>query len=68
MSLHHLGFTLHVIGELVIAYAVIRMHAHVSREHRIDKIVISSIKQEKGITLFGMLLIILGYALQIPFK
>ena len=68
MDIDFLGFSLQVIGEILIAVAVLRMHGKLSEEHRIDKKVISTIHQEKRITYLAVLLIVAGYVLQIPFK
>lgn len=68
MDIDFLGFSLQVLGEILIAIAVLRMHGKLSEEHRIDKKVISTIHQEKRITYLAILLILVGYVLQIPFK
>ncbi len=68
MDIDFIGFSLQVFGEILIAIAVLRMHGKLSEEHRIDKKVISTIHQEKRITYLAILLILVGYILQIPFK
>jgi hypothetical protein len=63
-----IGFSIDVIGKLLIAYAVIRIHSKVSQEHKIDRKVLMTIKQERMLTYAGVLLIVSGYLMQLPHK
>lgn len=66
MDYSFLGHTLQVAGEILIAIAVLRMHGKLSKEHRIDKKVLSSIHQEKILSYLAIALIVVGYILQLP--
>lgn len=65
-SLETIGFTIQTIGEVLIAVAVLRMHGKLSKEHKIDKKVITTIHQEKIISYLAIALIVLGFVLQLP--
>ena len=62
------GFTLDVIGKVMIAYMAIVVHHRFRKEHKIDKAVFQSMRNEQIIGVVGIGLIILGYLLQIPSK
>ena len=53
--------TLEFIGTILIGIAVPRVHTKVSKEHRIDKKVLRSIKRERSWTIVGIMLITVGF-------
>ncbi len=59
------GLTLGMIGKVLLGVAVIRVHAHVSNEHKIDRDVIRAISREKITSIKAILLIISGYILEV---
>lgn len=59
--------TLGVIGSTMVVLAVLHMHHSLVQEHRIDKKVILSYKQERWLTFLGLLLIVCGYAMEAYF-
>lgn len=65
MSLSLIGFLTTTVGELVIGYSVLRVHSSLEREKQVDEKVLTEVKKEKGVTLIGMILIVLGFALQL---
>lgn len=67
MNLLLWGLTLGTIGKLVLGMAVLRVHIWILREHKIDGIVLKSIKREQLVTLIGLSLIAIGYLLEILF-
>ncbi len=67
MNLLLLGLTLGTVGKLVLGVAVLRVHVHILKEHKIDGIVLQSMKREQFVTIIGLLLIVLGYALEVFF-
>lgn len=67
MNLLLWGITLGTIGKLVLGIAVLRVHVYILREHKIDNVVLNALKREQYVTLFGLLLIIVGYFLEIYF-
>jgi len=68
MNLIFIGFTLDVIGKIMVAFTAIMVHHRMLNEHKIDKIVFRSMKQEQMIGLLGIIFIVVGYIMQIPSK
>lgn len=52
----------------MIGYTVIKVHGRVAKEHKIDNPVISEMSRERKIAISGIVLIILGFILQLPEK
>jgi hypothetical protein len=67
MNLLLWGLALGTVGKLILGIAVLRVHMHILREHRIDGIVLAVLKREQYVTLFGLALIIIGFALEVMF-
>ena len=67
MNLLLLGLTLSTIGKLVLGWAVLRVHMYMYRERDIDGVVLRAIKREEYITLAALILIVIGYVLEILF-
>lgn len=65
MTLPAFGFILTTLGELLIGYSILKVHLGVRRERKIDKSVVSEISNEIWLTLLGMILIIIGFFLQL---
>jgi hypothetical protein len=61
------GLTLGVIGKVLIAVGILRVHYVMALEHRIDEKVISSFALEKTFTIIGIFLLFLGYFLEMYF-
>jgi len=61
------GMTLGVIGSTTVVLAVLHMHHSLVQEHKIDKKVILSYRQERWLTFVGLFLIIIGYGLEVYF-
>lgn len=55
--------TLEFLGTLLIGLAVLKVHARIRVEHKIDKSVRKIIKKERTITILGLILITLGFIL-----
>jgi uncharacterized membrane protein len=68
MSISFIGFTLDVLGKLLVAYTTIRVHHRFRMEHKIDKRVFTAMRLEQTLGFIGIALIILGYFLQLPSK
>lgn len=62
-----LSHTLDVIGKVLISYTVISVHYRFRKEHKIDEAVFSQMKREQVIGIIGIILIIVGYLLKLPF-
>jgi len=67
MSLLFWGMTFGALGKILVILAVLHMHHSLIREHRIDKKVLLSYQQERLITFVGLILIVLGYILEVYF-
>jgi len=67
MNLLFWGLTLGVIGKVLVVLAVLHMHHSIVREHRIDKAVIFTYRQERIITFLGLILIVAGYIMEVYF-
>ncbi|MBI4114490.1 MAG: hypothetical protein HY445_01455 [Candidatus Niyogibacteria bacterium] len=68
MNLEFIGFTLDVIGTIMIAYTAIKVHHRFWEEHKVDELVFKAMKREQIIGIAGIILIIIGFLLQIPSK
>lgn len=67
MNLLLLGLTVGTLGKLIVGIGVLRVHVHILHEHKIDAVVLKSLKIEQFVTLFGLALIVLGYILEVYF-
>ena len=67
MNLLLWGLTVGVVGKLVLGIAVLRVHAGIVHEHKIDNAVIKSMKRERWVTILGVVLIVAGYFMEITF-
>ncbi len=67
MALFYIALGIGTLGKIVLGFAVWRVHAHILEEHRIDKVVLQSIRRERYVTLFGIALIVVGFILEIVF-
>jgi len=63
-----LGFTLETVGKILIAYTAIAVHRRFWKEHKIDDKVFASMKIEQVLGIIGIVFIVAGYFLQVPFK
>ena len=63
-----IGFTIGIIGEVMIGYTAIAVHNRFWKEHKIDETVFKEMKKEQIIGIVGIILIIVGFFLQIPGK
>lgn len=68
MTLFFFGFSLLTLGEIMIGYTVIRVHARVAQEQKIDAQVISDMSKERKIALLGIIFIVIGFIMQLPEK
>ena len=63
-----IGFTLDIIGKVMIAFTALMVHYRFSKEHKIDEKVFAIMQREKIIGVFGIILMILGFLMQLPHK
>ena len=67
MSILFWALTISVTGKIMLAAGVIMAHTTLAHEHRVDARVIKSFRTEHTITLFGILLIVVGYFMELYF-
>ncbi|PCI30465.1 hypothetical protein COB52_01580 [Candidatus Kaiserbacteria bacterium] len=60
-----LGLTLGLIGKVLLGTSVILVHGKITKEKRIDGIVLMEMRREQFIAFLGVLLMIVGYVLEI---
>lgn len=58
------GITLGMVGKILLGIAVLRVHMGIFREHKIDDVVLKTIKRERTITYIALLLIVIGYGIE----
>ena len=67
MNLLFWGLTIGVAGKVMLAVGVLLAHSQIVQERKIDSEVLRSFKIEHTLTIFGIILIIVGYGLEIYF-
>ena len=67
MNLLFWGLTIGMIGKIMLGIAVLRVHLGIFREHKIDNVVLKSIVRERYVTYIAILLIAMGYVLEVAF-
>jgi len=60
-----IGLTLNLVGELLLAYLVISVHKDVLKEGKIDRKVKKDIRREIALGCLAIILLAIGYFLQI---
>jgi len=63
MNLPILSETLTSLGEIVIAYTLIKVHHRVMQEHQIDERVFKIMRKEQVVAGVGIGLIVVGYVI-----
>lgn len=63
-----IGYTLDVIGKILIAFTAIAVHQRVAHEQKIDKQVFKAMRRERKVAIWAIFLIAGGYLLQLPEK
>ena len=67
MNILFWALTIGTLGKVTLGIAVLRVHMGILHEHKIDNVVLKSLKRERYVTSLGILLIIIGYVLEITF-
>ena len=63
-----LGFSLDVLGKIMVAFTAIMVHHRFRKEHKVDEKVFRSMRREQVVAVVGIALIVAGYLLQLPSK
>lgn len=58
------GVTLSFVGKAFLALAVVFVHSKITEEKRIDGIVLMEMKRERNLALAGLVLLVIGYILE----
>lgn len=64
-NLDSIGFVIHTLGELMVAFTVLRVHGQVVRDHKLDKKVFTQMRLEQWLGMAGVTCIILGFVLEL---
>ena len=64
MNIQFIGALLMLLGDVVVAIVVFNVHGHVLKEKRIDKDVLDTMRSERKLVIFGILLVVIGFVLQ----
>lgn len=67
MNLLFWGLTVGVVGKILVAVGILKVHHIMAMEGRIDAKVIRSFDFEKALTYLGILFIITGYLMELYF-
>jgi len=67
MNILFWGITLGMAGKVLVILAVLHMHHSLVKEHRVDRRVILTYRQERVLTFIGLILIAIGYIMEITF-
>lgn len=67
MNLLFWGLTIGVIGKVLLGIGVILAHTSLAHEKKIDSFVLKSFRLEHEMTIVGIILILIGYFMEIYF-
>ena len=67
MNILFWGLTIGMIGKLLLATGVIIAHTEIAHERKIDNEVLRSFRLEMFLTVLGVILIVLGYFMEVYF-
>lgn len=59
------GLTLGIIGKVILGIAVVSVHWRIVKEHKIDGKVLTEMRRERNLAIFGVIFMILGYLLEL---
>ncbi len=67
MNILFWGLTIGVAGKILLAIGIIIAHSGIVKEQKIDLAVLKGFKLEHTLTIIGIILIILGYFMEVYF-
>ena len=67
MNILFWGLTISMVGKVLVAGGVIVAHSSIAKERRIDDRVLGYFKIERELTIIGLILIMLGYFMEVYF-
>lgn len=65
MLIGHISDLITLLGDVIIAYAVIAVHDRMREEHSIDEAVYRSMLRERRLIVVGITLLFMGFTLRI---
>ncbi|MCD8494766.1 MAG: hypothetical protein LRY41_00625 [Candidatus Pacebacteria bacterium] len=65
MLYEHLPRIIEIIGSLLLAFMVLRVHHRILHEHKIDRAVFKVMKLEQKMGILGFILVITGFLLSL---
>ena len=68
LSIRFIGSVIEVIGEICLGLSVYFVHRLVAKEKKIDVHIVKEFKHEKTLAIVAIILIVLGFFLQIDFS
>ena len=68
MNIEFIGFTLDVLGKILVAFTAIMVHHRFRKEHKVDERIFKAMRREQVLGIIGIGSIMLGFILQIPGK
>lgn len=68
MSIEAIGYFINILGEIMVGFTAIMVHHRVWKEHKIDEKVFVEMKREQYVGIVGIVLIVIGFVLQLPYK
>ena len=63
--MNNIGLTISTLGEIMVAYTVVRVHYRFWKEHKVDDEVFSAMRREQRVASLGIILIIVGFLVQV---
>jgi len=63
-----IGFTLDILGKIMVAFTALMVHHRFRKEHKVDERVFRSMRREQVIAILGIFLMVAGFFLQLPAK
>ena len=67
MNILFWGITLGTAGKVLAIVGVLFAHIKLAKERRVDNAVVHSLHTEKIMTIFGLVLIVIGYVMEVYF-
>ncbi len=68
MNWDFIGFTIEVLGKILVAFVAINVHYRFRKQHQLNDRVFRAMSREHILGMLGISLIIVGYFLQVPGK
>lgn len=65
MDLLIVGIVLEFVGSLFIAFTALMVNHRILHEHKVDEVVLTTMRMEQYVGFFGVILLIIGFVLQV---